>query len=318
VLVVEDGRYAFRHELVRQALADGLPPHRRTRLHRDAAERLAAAGAAPELVADHHLAGGLAGEAVPWLLEAAGAAVRLGAFADALVRLDRLLSEDPAHHEALRLRARVLDALGDARAPDAYAAAARAAGPEEQQELTAMRALAQLKASDPVSALRTLEGCRPSTTEGRLAEALTLSAAAAVGVYGDADTAEAKAEEAQRLAVELGDPGAILDATWAHALAAHAKGRLPERLRAYLHSTAELPEIATRVFDGQLCVTERMLHGAVPNEEIIAFADRLRAEAARLGAVRGQAFACTLRGEAGDAADLMADEALDDIRQTPL
>jgi hypothetical protein len=37
----------------------------------------------------------------------------------------------------------------------------------------------------------------------------------------------------------------------------------------------------------------------VPNEEIIAFADRLRAEAARLGAVRGQAFACTLRGEAG-------------------
>ena len=162
------------------------------------------------------------------------------------------------------------------------------------------QALAQLKASDPDGALRTLEGITPRTTVGRLAEALTLSAAAAIGRYADADTAEAKAQEAHKLAVELGDPGAILDATWAHALAAHAKGELPARLREYLHATHDLPELATRVFDGQLCVTERMLYGGLPNDEIIAFADSLATEAQRIGAARGHAFALTLRGEARD------------------
>ena len=42
-----------------------------------------------------------------------------------------------------------------------------------------------------------------------------------------------------------------------------------------------------------------MLYGGLPNEEIIAFADGLAAEARRLGAARGHAFALTLRGEAG-------------------
>ena len=55
----------------------------------------------------------------------------------------------------------MLDALGDARAPDAYAAAAAAAGEPEAHDLRARQALAQLKASDPDSALRTLRGIRP-------------------------------------------------------------------------------------------------------------------------------------------------------------
>jgi tetratricopeptide (TPR) repeat protein len=223
----------------------------------------------------------------------------VGAFADARGQVECLLAVEPANPDALRLRAEVLDALGDRRAPDAFAAAAAAVGEPEAQELTARRALAQLKASDPTSAMRTLEGCTPRTVVGRLAEALTLSAAAAIGVYADARTAAVKAEEAHVLALELGDPGAILDATWAHALAAHATGELPARLRDYLRSTAALPDLATRVFDGQLCVTERLLHGGLPYAEIVAFADGLAAEAERLGAARGHAFALTLRGEAG-------------------
>jgi len=298
VLVVAGTHYRFRHALVRQALTDGLARHRRLRLHRDAARRLVAAGGAPELIADHWLKGERPGDAVDWLLAATRRAVGVGAFADALAQIERLLIEAPALHDGLCLRAEILDALGDGRAPEAYAAAAIALGDPEAQELRARQALAQLKASNPDSALRTLEGITPRTTVGRLAEALTLSAAAAIGRYADADTAAAKAEEAHKLAVELGDPGAILDATWAHALAAHAKGELPARLREYLHATHDLPELATRVFDGQLCVTERMLYGGLPNDEIITFADNLAIEAQRIGAARGHAFALTLRGEA--------------------
>jgi DNA-binding SARP family transcriptional activator/tetratricopeptide (TPR) repeat protein len=298
VLVVSGTRYRFRHELVRQTLIEGLPPHRTLALHRDAARRLVEAGQAPELIAHHFVQARRADEALPFMLAAARRAVQLGAFRDALAQVERLLQQEPEHHDGLRVRAEVLDALGDGRAPDAYAAAARAIGEPEAQELTARRALAQLKASEPRSALKTLEGCTPRTTVGRLAEALTYSAAAAIGVYGDAELAAAKADEAHALALELGDPGAILDATWAHALAAHAKGELPARLRTYLRSTAALPEIATRVFDGQLCVTERMLYGGLPNDEIISFANDLAAEAERLGAARGHAFALTLRGEA--------------------
>jgi tetratricopeptide (TPR) repeat protein len=298
VLVVSGTRYRFRHELVRQALTESLPPHRRLALHRDAARRLEATGSTPELVAHHLLAGGRAEQAVPWLERAIRRAVGLGAFADALGQVERLLVHAPGHHDGLRLRAEILDALGDGRAPEAYATAAAIIGEPEAQELIARRALAQLKASQPASALTTLAGCAPRTLAGRLAEALTLSAAAAIGVYADADTAAAKAEEARGLALELGDPGAILDATWAHALAAHARGELPARLRDYLRATSTLPELATRVFDGQLCVTERMLYGGLPNEEIIAFADGLATEAERIGAARGHAFALTLRGEA--------------------
>lgn len=298
ILVVFGALYRFRHELVRQALIDEVPTHRRLRLHRDAAQRLTSAGGSPELIAEHWLRGERPGEAIEWLLRAARRAVAVGAFADALAHVERLRVEAPEHPDALRLRADVLDALGDRRAPEAYAAAAAAVGDPEAQELRARQALAQLKASEPDSALRTLAGIRPTSTAGRLAEALTLSAAAAIGRYADAETAEVKAREAHELAVQLGDPGAILDASWAHALAAHANGALPARLREYLHATHDLPGLATRVFDGQLCVTERMLYGGLPNDEIIAFADGLAVEAKRIGAARGHAFAVTLRGEA--------------------
>ena len=298
ILIVSGSCYRFRHELVRQVLTDELPAHRRLQLHRDAARRLATAGAAPELIAEHWLRGERPGEAVEWLLRAARRAVAVGAFADALTQIERLLVEAPDQADALCLRAEILDALGDGRAPEAFAAAAAAVRDPEAQELRARQALAQLKSSDPDGALRTLAGIKPTSTAGRLAEALTLSAAAAIGRYADAETAAAKARDAHALAVRLGDPGAILDATWAHALASHAKGELPTRLREYLRATHELPELATRVFDGQLCVTERMLYGGLPNDEIIAFADGLAAEAQRIGAARGHAFAVTLRGEA--------------------
>ncbi|HEY8340467.1 MAG TPA: hypothetical protein VIK95_11385, partial [Egibacteraceae bacterium] len=48
----------------------------------------------------------------------------------------------------------------------------------------------------------------------------------------------------------------------------------------------------------QLCITQRFLYGAAPYDDVIGFAASLEAEARRLGAARGAAFAVTLRGEA--------------------
>ena len=45
-------------------------------------------------------------------------------------------------------------------------------------------------------------------------------------------------------------------------------------------------------------MTQRLLYGARPYSDVIAFADSLAAEAERLGAARGRAFAVTIRGEA--------------------
>lgn len=73
VLANARGNIAFRHDLVRQALYDGVPGAVRSLLHFRAAQALANGGAAPERVAGHLLEADLTdGEfLVPWLLRSA-------------------------------------------------------------------------------------------------------------------------------------------------------------------------------------------------------------------------------------------------------
>ncbi len=297
VIVVADARYRFRHELVRQALMEETPPHQRLKVHRDAARRLAEHGAPPVVVARHWLAGGSLAEAVPWLLHAARDAVRVAAYADALHHLEPLLAHAPSHAEALRLRAEALEALGDPAAVAAYRDAAAAADESTAHDLRAKGALAQLKQGDPKGALEALAGVRPASVEGRLAEALAYSGAAALG-FADPAMGTAKAAESRRLALQTGDTAAIVVASWAQAAAAHARGELHGSVWTDLHETHHVPHLAVRVFDGHLCITQRFLYGARPYAEVIGFADKLAEEARRLGAARGHAFGVTLRGEA--------------------
>ena len=296
-LVVNGARYRFRHALVRRALIEQVAPHHRIGIHRDCARRLAAVGGPAALIARHWRDGGRPAEATPWLLAAAREAVALGAFTEALGHLEQLLDHAAEHVEALRLRAEVLDALGDARAPAAYAAAVRVVGEPQAQDLRAMQALAQIKQGDPAGALRSVDGLRPVTVQGRLAQALTLCGAAVMG-FADPALGTAKAAECRRLALESGDRAALVVASWAQAAAAHARGDLRRSVWADLHDTAALRELAISVFDGHLCITQRLLYGARPYPDVVAFADAFIAEAQRLGAARGQTFALTLRGQA--------------------
>ena len=297
VLVVTGERYRFRHDLVRRALVDRIPPHQRRAVHRDVARRLGAAGAAPADVARHWLAGGRPLDAIEPLLVVAGDAVRLGAFAGALDALAPVLAAVPAHPLALRLRAEVLDAQGDVGTVAAYDAAIASAPDAERDDLRAKRALAQLKQGDVPGAVRSLDGVAPTAVDARLAEALTYSGAAALG-FVDPTMGTMKSADCRRLALETGDARAIVVASWAGAAAAHARGELRDSVLADLRDTHDLPHLATRVFDGQLCVTQRLLYGARPYDDVIAFADALAGEALRLGAARGHAFGVVLRGEA--------------------
>lgn len=297
VLVVDEGRYRFRHALVRQALVDGMPPHRRVVLHREVATRLAEAGAAPGLVGQHWLAAGEVDQAVPFSLAAARAAARLGAFADVLRHVEPLLAQRPQLPEALVLRAESLDALGRPGTLAAYDAAAEVSPHDLAQELRAKRALAQVKMSDAPGALEYLKNVEATTVAGRLAQALAYSGAAALGFIDAAEGARRSAE-VRRIALETGDQGTLVIASWAHAAAAHARGDLHGSVWGDLRDTSQLPQLAVRVFDGHLCMTQRFLYGSRPYAEVIAFADALAREATRLGADRGRAFAVTLRGEA--------------------
>jgi DNA-binding SARP family transcriptional activator len=297
VLVVASGRYRFRHALVRQALLDGMSPHRRRGLHREVAERLEQTPSRPGLVGSHWLAAGDAARASPFSLSAAHHAFRLGAYDDVLRHVEPLLEHLPAQPEALALRAESIDALGRPGTLAAYDAAADVAPEEQAHELRAKRALAQVKMSDPAGALRYLKNVRPATLPGRLAEALAYSGAAALG-FGDPAEGSRRAAEVRRIALETGDEGTLVIASWAQAAAAHARGDLHGSVWADLKETSHLPQLAVRVFDGHLCITQRFLYGSRPYADVVAFADALAAEAKRLGAARGEAFAVTLRGEA--------------------
>jgi DNA-binding SARP family transcriptional activator/tetratricopeptide (TPR) repeat protein len=312
VLVVDQGRYRFRHELVRTALADQLAPHDRQEVHRTAAERLAADRARPALVARHFLLGGCPDEAVPWLLRAADEVVGLGGHPAAVEHLDRVLEHQPDHAEALRRRAAALDAMGDLRAVAAYDAAVRVATPDEVHELRPLQALAMVKLGDPEGGMRVVEGAMPRRLESQLARALAYCGA---GLMGHADPAIGceLAAEGRRLALRSGDPAALVVASWAQAGAAHARGELRSSLVADLTDTSSFPELAVSVFDGQLCITQRLLYGARPYDDVIGWAAGFRAEAERLGAARATAFATTLGGEA----ELLSgrlDAAEDDLR----
>lgn len=297
VLVVAEGRYRFRHDLVREALESQLTPHLARRIHRSAAKRLAESNASAATVAHHWLAAGDPASATEWCIAAAEDAMRLGAFDDARRHLAPVLAHDPHHPRGLRLEAESLDMLGDPRALVAYDSAIEVADEDVADDLVINRALAQIKQGDPAGGLASIKGATPRSPMGRLNEALAYAGAAALGAT-DPALGTAKAAEVRRIALESGDRSGIVIAAWAHAAAAHARGELHDSVRFDLRETKDLPHLAVRVFDGHLCMTQRFLYGSRPYGEVISFAEDLTTEAQRLHAARGHAFGVTLRAEA--------------------
>jgi DNA-binding CsgD family transcriptional regulator len=126
LLTDADGRLGFRHDLIRQALADDLPAAATAALHLRAARALAAARAPGARVAPHHAAGAaLPPDMAGWLAQVAGPLTqRAPALAAEL--LERAVGQPGGSGEALRPQY-VRALLWAGRAEDAEHAAHQAA-----------------------------------------------------------------------------------------------------------------------------------------------------------------------------------------------
>jgi len=291
VLEAVRGRYRFRHALLKQELADRVPEPALRRTHTDAAALLAADDAPPEAVAHHLLRAGRADTAVPLLTEAAGWAAEVGAYRDGAEWAELALEHANEHErpELLELRARALHGAGEPGAAIAYAEAIATAPAERVPGLRAQQARACLAAGDIAGARAALEAVRADRPEDR-GELILLRGMVAWHT-GDWDGARRLSAEAHRLA-----PNPVELATL-KGMVAHLDGAWDQHSRRELTHVWDSPELAGRVFDGYLCVTEYVLTAGDPYDRVARFAKRLRAQAHQAGARRGEAFAATVLGE---------------------
>ncbi len=292
--------YRFHHSLVREALLEGLPPHRLQPLHRRAAEALRGLGASPARIGHQLLQAGDVTAAAPFLLQAARTEAAIGAYRDALALIDSVRQDvgEPERGQLLALRADMLVATGDAGAIRAYREAlAAAADPRERRRLLPRLARAALFAGDYPTAAEALDGLEP---DGSTDDAALLLARGNLAYFsGDLPAAEAAAEEARhRLgATDISD-WQMYDLITLQGLIAHLRGEWFARLAAELRAGADRPDLARSMFDSHLCVAEYVLYGPTPYDEVLALADTLRESARRSGVLRAVAFATALRGEA--------------------
>ncbi len=156
--------YQFRHSLVRDALTADVAPHRRRRIHRDAAARLEALGASPARIGHHLVEAGDPAAAGPHLVRAAEREAAIGAYRDAFELVERVQAhvEGPLRARALALRADLLFALGDPSALVAYRHAIELADGDGGRLLRARLARAAMFAGDMDTAAAALENVEPN------------------------------------------------------------------------------------------------------------------------------------------------------------
>lgn len=292
--------YRFRHSLVRDALLDGLPPHRLLPLHHQAADTLRGLGASPARIGHQLLQAGDVGAAAPFLLQAARTDAAIGAYRDALGLIDLVRQEvrAPERGPLLALRADMLLATGDAGAVLAYREALGATNDAaDQRRLLPRLARAATFAGDYATAAEALDGLEPDGSADDAA--LLLQRGILAYLTGDLPAAAAAADEARRR-IGVADPGdwRMYDLISLQGLVAHLRGEWFGRLTVELRAGAQRPDLARSMFDSHLCVAEFLLYGPTPYAEVLALGATLRESARRSGVLRAVAFATALRGEA--------------------
>src|SRR5918995_3731346 len=285
------GRYRFRHALVREELAARLPEQALRDAHARAATLLVADDAPPERVAHHLLRAGRARDAVPLLTQATEWAAGVGAYRDG-AEWAQLALEHATERERpalLALHAPLLHGAGDPSAARAYGEAIAEAPADQIPALRAKQARAYIAAGDLAAARAVLDAVDACPRED-LGELMLLRGMVAWHT-GDWESARRLADEAAALTP---DPAELADLK---AMLAHADGHWEQHSRRQLPQIWDSPQLAGRVFDAYLCVTEYALTSGDPYDRLARFAKRMRAQAHQVGARRGEAFAATVLGE---------------------
>ncbi|HYH51118.1 MAG TPA: AAA family ATPase [Acidimicrobiia bacterium] len=233
VLVEASGRLAFRHEVIREALYVDVPEPLRRRLHLDAADALATAGAPAEELGEHLLRGASPDdpEAVTRLADVATRLVaRVPSLAaDVLQRAVELAPNRRARQRLLGQRAEALWRAG--RLPEAEAACRSLLNqrPDPTVNLCLTEVLvAQSRLGEALAASH--EGLTTGeASPGVRARLLAWSAFA--GMYsGDLEAAVSDAVAARAAADATGDPAAEVAVLTAEAALAHLHGRFNEAI----------------------------------------------------------------------------------------
>ena len=116
---------------------------------------------------------------------------------------------------------------------------------------------------------------------------------------GQLDAAEEKAEQARKLAVAAGLAIEFNEATAMLSIMSTLRGRWRELFRSeFAEALSSSDNVASRVFDAHVCVTEYHLHGPAGLDGLTEYAEELRESAEKSGSARAQAVAELLAGEA--------------------
>jgi DNA-binding SARP family transcriptional activator/tetratricopeptide (TPR) repeat protein len=299
VLACARGTWSFRHPLLRAAARRRLPAERLAEAHREAAAHLVRSGGAPERIAAHLLEAGQERAAVPLLRAAAGAAAEIGAFADGVrwVELALRHADHDDRPELMELLADLRHATGDPRAASDYAAAAAVAvAPETAQRLRLKQARAHVALGDLAGARAAVEAAG-DTCATECGDTLFVKGMIAWH-QGDIAMARRYADKAAVCAAQHGDRRHDAGVYDLQAMVAHAEGRWERAMEAQLADVWHVPQLAGRVLDAYLCVTEYVLNASDPADTMMRFARDLHEQASGAGARRGVAFAATVLGEA--------------------
>jgi DNA-binding CsgD family transcriptional regulator/tetratricopeptide (TPR) repeat protein len=210
------GIAAFRHDLLREALyADTHWPRRRS-LHRELADVLEARGAEPRLTADHWLAAGERGRALPLLIEAARRSCKVHAYRDAAAAGRAALEiwpegeEEPGRLDVLEELGRcaqVCGELGEAGRVWEEVAAGLDGSADSQRLADVKRRLAtvyELEGATPRAAAARLEAADAFEAAGLHADAAGEWLLGAHGVWDDTPSAERALDRAVQAARRAG------------------------------------------------------------------------------------------------------------------